>query len=90
MALKEISALRDVLLHGGARIDAKAIAKAPTLADLGHSEGTFVRIGREDYRRYSAALFTFAEEVLDRMLLQLGQDRPNCLALWRDNVTPNV
>ena len=89
-ALKEIGALRDVLVHGGARVDAKAVAKAPTLPERGYPEGSFVRIGRKDYRTYSAALFTFAEEVLDRMRLQIGQDRPNCLAAWRDNATLNA
>ena len=89
-ALKEIGALRDVLVHGGARVDAKAVAKAPTLPERGYPEGSFVRIGRKDYRTYSAALFTFAEEVLDRMRLQIGQDRPKCLAAWRDNATLNA
>jgi hypothetical protein len=87
VALKEISALRDALVHGGAKVDAKAVAKALTLPERGYPEGSFVRIGRADYRTYSAALFTFAEEVLDRMVLQIGQDRPNRLAAWRDNAT---
>ena len=90
VALREIGALRDVLLHGGARVDAKAIAKAATLPKRGYPEGSFVRIGRADYRTYSSALFTFAEEVLDRMLLQVGQDRPNRLAAWRENATLNA
>lgn len=89
-ALKEIGALRDVLVHSGARVDTKAVAKAPTLPHRGYSEGSFVRIGREHYRLYSAALFTFAEEVLDRMLLQVGRDRPNRLADWRNNATLNA
>lgn len=89
-ALKEIGALRDVLVHSGARVDAKAVAKAPTLPQRGYSEGSFVRIGREHYRLYSAALFTFAEEVLDRMLIQVGRDRPNRLANWRNNATLNA
>lgn len=90
VALKEIGALRDVLVHNGARVDARAVAKAPTLPEHGYHEGSFLRIGREAYRVYSAALFTFAEEVLDRMLLQVGQDRPNRLADWRDNATLNA
>ncbi len=90
VALKEISALRDVLVHGGAKVDAKAAAKAPTLPERGYPKGSFVRIGRTDYRTYSAALYTFAEEVLDRMLLQIGQDRPNRLTAWRDNATLNA
>lgn len=90
LALREIGALRDVLVHGGAKVDAKAIAKAPTLPERGYPEGTFVRIGRDDYRTYSAALFTFAEEVLDRMLVQIGQDRPDRLAEWRNNATLNA
>ena len=90
VALKEISALRDVLVHSGGRVDAKAVSKAPTLPARGYLEGCFVRIGRDDYRTYSAALFTFAEEVLDRMLLQVGQERPNSLSDWRDNATLNA
>ncbi|MCW2992596.1 MAG: hypothetical protein JWQ18_91 [Conexibacter sp.] len=90
VALKEIGALRDVVVHGGAKVDAKAVAKAPTLPERGYAEGSFVRIGRTDYRTYSAALYTFAEEVLDRMLLQVGQRRPNHLAAWRDNATLNA
>ena len=90
VALTEISALRDVLVHGGARVDAKAVSKAPTLPARGYPDGCFARIGREDYRTYSAALFTFAEEVLDRMLLQVGQERPNRLSDWRYNATLNA
>jgi len=90
VALKEISALRDVLVHSGARVDAQAINKAPTLPARGYPMGCFVRIGRQDYRTYSAALFTFAEEVLDRMLLQVGQERPNRLSDWRHNATLNA
>jgi hypothetical protein len=58
VALKEIGALRDVLVHSGGRVDVKAVTKAPTPPARGYPEGCFVRIGRDDYRTYSTALFT--------------------------------
>jgi hypothetical protein len=52
---------------------------------LPYADGDLVRIGRADYRRYSAALWTYGEEILHRM--GLG---PSALAHWAINYTINA
>ncbi len=62
-ALTELGALRNVLMHRGGRVDLKALGQAPTLP---YSEGQLVRLTRDDYRRYSAAVRCYASEITFR------------------------
>ena len=59
-ALTELGALRDVLVHRAGRVGEVAIKQAPTLR---YGTGELVRISREDYRRYSAAIRCYAQEI---------------------------
>jgi hypothetical protein len=52
-ALIEVVALRNVLAHRAGRVDRRALKQAPTLR---YADGDLVRISRDEYRRYSAAL----------------------------------
>jgi hypothetical protein len=80
--LAEAGALRNVILHRGGRVDELARRKAPTLK---YDVGAFVRLTTAEYRRYSAAIRTFADEVWDRMCLRAGIDAPNELGAWERN-----
>lgn len=64
-ALTELGALRHVLVHRGGRVDAKALLDAPTLS---YKDGEFVRLTRDDYRRYSAAARAYGVEITQRLL----------------------
>lgn len=91
VALTELGALRDVLVHRAGRLDEAALEQAPTLR---YRTGQFVRISREDYRRYSAAIRCYAQEISFRGIrgwpeMTDGRDGPN-LARWRDYVLVNA
>jgi hypothetical protein len=64
-ALAELGALRDVLVHRGGRVDAQALCEAPTLR---YKDGEFVRLGRDDYRCYSAAVRAYGIDVTQRII----------------------
>jgi hypothetical protein len=81
-ALAEAGALRDVIVHRSGCVDEAARRKAPTLK---YNVGDFVRLTADDYRRYSAAIRTFADEVWNRMCLRAGIDAPNELDSWERN-----
>ena len=81
-ALTEIVAVRHVLVHRLARVDRRALRMAPTLTC---KEGDLIRLGQQDYRRYSAALWTYSEEVVRRVYLDLVP--PVNLVDWRENYT---
>jgi hypothetical protein len=83
-ALAELGALRDVLEHRAGRVDAKALKAAPSLP---YEEGQLVRISREQYRTYSAAVSCYGNEIPFRMIRSWPEvdderDGPN-LAGWR-------
>lgn len=82
IALGEIGALRHVLVHRAGRVDEKALEDAPTLAAR-YSAGDFVRISKEDYRTYSAALRAYASDVVRRPFGDLMKDDVD-LSRWRD------
>lgn len=87
-ALSEVTGLRNVLVHRGGRIDTKALKSHPSLAGrLGLQEGQFIRIDSNMYRRYSAALRTYAGEVERRVLAKVGIELPRQLAMtdWQNN-----
>ena len=65
MALTELGALRDVLIHRGGRVDARALKQAPSLR---YADGDFVRISPDDYRTYSAAINCYAAEINYRVV----------------------
>lgn len=83
--LNELAQVRNVLLHRMGRIDQAAldaVAEGPwaTLNEL-------VRIDGDLYKRYIAALWSYAEEIQDRFLMALGQEpRNGSLADWRSRV----
>lgn len=85
-ALGEVIQLRHVIAHRASRIDEGALRQAPTLP---YEVDQLVRISRGEYRRYSAALWTYGEEVLRRLLKDLGPP-PMPLSSWRDNASLNV
>ena len=64
-ALTEFSALRDVIVHRGGRVDRRALDSAPTLS---MDEGNLVRLRRSDYLRYAAALRTYGTEIARRLM----------------------
>jgi hypothetical protein len=85
-ALGEVVELRHVIAHRASRVDDGALKKAPT---LGYAEGDLVRISRDDYRCYSAALWTYGDEVT-RRLLGSAAPQPAPLVSWRQNYTINA
>lgn len=84
-ALTEVVALRHVLAHRAGRLDPRALKQAPTLR---YADGDLVRITRTEYRRYSAALWTYGEEIIHRLMKDLApapeQER------WSQNYTINT
>ena len=66
-ALTELSAIRDVLVHRAGRVDERALKAAPSLR-LRYEDGQLIRITREEYRTYSAAVRCYAMEILYRPL----------------------
>ncbi|HLI32222.1 MAG TPA: hypothetical protein VKU89_05730 [Solirubrobacteraceae bacterium] len=84
-ALTEVVALRHVLAHRAGRVDARALAQAPSLR---YADGDLVRVTHADYLVYSAALWTYGEEVVRRLLGELAPAPP--LADWRQNHTFNA
>jgi hypothetical protein len=85
-ALVEVVALRHVLAHGAGRIDSRALRDAPSLP---YDEGDLVRVSRQDFRRYAAAVRTYGDEVVRRTFE--GLDMPDFpLDRWRRNVPLNT
>jgi CubicO group peptidase (beta-lactamase class C family) len=84
-ALTEVVALRHVLAHRAGRVDRRAVKQAPTLR---YADGDLVRIPRDEYRRYSAALWTYGEEVIHRLMKDLAP-APS-LHSWLQNYTLNA
>jgi hypothetical protein len=84
VALAELGALRDVLVHRAGRLDEKALQEAPRLR---YEVGQLVRVSAEDYRTYSAAIRCYAYEVGFRGMRHWpevsDENGPN-LAQWRD------
>lgn len=78
--------LRHVIAHRASRIDSSALEQAPTLP---YEVDQLVRISRDDYRLYSAALWTYGEAILRRLMRDLGPP-PMPLERWRDNASLNV
>lgn len=81
-ALAEVIQLRHVIAHRAGRVDARALRAAPSLP---YTEDELVRIDRAGYKRYSAALWTYGEEILHRM--GMG---PSALDQWAMNYTINA
>ncbi len=83
--LNELGEIRNVLLHRMGRIDQKAldaVGEGPW-RDIGEE----VIIDRHLYRRYVAALWSFSEELVDRLSTQISGDQPRFdINSWRDNV----
>ena len=64
-ALTELGAIRDVRIHRAGRVDQKALDQSPTLR---YEAGALVRLSRDDYRQYSAAIRCYAKEIIYRPL----------------------
>jgi hypothetical protein len=86
-ALTEVVALRHVLAHRAGRIDDRALRQAPTLR---YADGDLVRVTHTDYLVYSAALWTYGEEVIRRLLGDLAPMPESVLTNWRQNHTLNA
>jgi hypothetical protein len=84
-ALTEVVALRHVLAHRAGRVDSRALKQATTLR---YADGDLVRISRAEYRRYSAALWTYGEEIVHRLMKDLAP-APD-LMHWPQNHTLNA
>ena len=84
-ALAEIVSLRHVLTHRGGRVDDRALRAAPSLP---YTDGQLVRLRHSDYRLYSAALYTYGEEVIYRLMRDLAPQVD--LQAWRQNYTIGV
>lgn len=62
-AMREAHSIRNVLVHRGGRIDERALRTAPSLKlEVGH----FIRLGRDEYRRFYAAVYTYGHLVIGR------------------------
>jgi len=85
-ALNEVVELRHVLAHRAGRVDSRALTMAPSLT---YADGDLVRISHEDYLVYSAALWTYGQEVVRRLLGSLAPVTPP-LGNWRLNYTLNA
>jgi hypothetical protein len=86
-ALSELAAIRNVLVHRGGRVDSKAMGSLSKLAaDRVYRLGSFVRIDRADYRRYSAALRAYANEIERRVYERSGIPIPGDSGMrsWKD------
>jgi hypothetical protein len=84
-ALTEVVALRHVVAHRAGRVDSRALTQAPTLR---YADGDLVRITRAEYHRYSAALRTYGEEIIHRLMKDLAP-APR-LEDWPQNYTLNA
>ncbi len=84
-ALIEVVALRHVLAHRAGRVDRRALRQARTLR---YADGDLGRITRTEYRRYSAALWTYGEEIIHRLMKDLAP-APS-LQDWLRNYTLNA
>lgn len=82
-ALTELLAIRHAIVHRGGRIDEKALRSAPSLT---LEPGELVRIDGDAYRRYSAAILTYGEEIIFRVLRGVGAEPPS-LSDWERNHT---
>jgi hypothetical protein len=83
VALTEVGALRDVLIHRAGRVDPKALEQAPALR---YHDGELVRISCEEYRIYSAAIRCYATEIQLRPMRnwpELTDEHLPALADWR-------
>lgn len=90
-ALNELGALRNVLVHRAGRVDKQALEQAPSLR---YQEGDLVRVSRDDYRTYTAAVRCYGAEVVFRSMrswpeVSDGEDGPN-LSDWRGYVRINA
>lgn len=85
-ALTELGAIRDVLIHRASRIDRRALEQAPSLAGR-YREDQLVRLTREDYRRYTAAIRCYGQDVAMRPMRSwpniTDDDLPD-LTAWRN------
>jgi methionine aminopeptidase len=84
-ALTEFGAIRDVLTHRHGRMDARALHQAPSIGGR-YNDGDLVRLTREDYRTYSAAIRCYGNDVAMRPMRSWPEvsdsDLPD-LARWR-------
>lgn len=82
--LREIGAVRNVLLHRLGRMDEAALAEVSEGPWTSREE--LVVLDDELYRRYVAALYTYALELIDRIRTVIGLPSVNDLAGWRSQV----
>ena len=66
-------------------MDARALKQAPTLR---YADGDLVRVTHADYLIYSAALWTYGQEIIRRFIGNITALPP--LSKWRQNYTINA
>lgn len=84
-ALVEVVALRHVLAHRAGRVDTRALKQAPSLR---YADGDLVRVSHTEYLRYSAALRTYGQETISRILGETAE--VSTLRGWRANCILNA
>jgi len=85
LALNELIELRHVLVHRAGRIDSRALSNAKSLR---YDSGELVQISSENYRRYSAALWTYGEEIIHRLLP--NHAKAPTLQHWHENYRSEI
>lgn len=87
-ALREAVSLRHALVHRAGRVGIRDRKDAPTLR-LRYEEGALIRITRDDFRTYSAAVAAYGDAVVFR-LLGPTLTHPVNLADWRNYALINT
>jgi hypothetical protein len=87
VALAEAITIRNVVVHGASRVEARSLRAARSLEI---TEGEFVRMSNAQFRTYSAAIHAYAVEVADRLLGKaIGSDPTGDILRWREDVQVN-
>jgi hypothetical protein len=87
VALAEVIAIRNVVVHRASRAEEKSLRAARS---LGLTEGQFVRVSNAQFRTYSAAIHAYGVEVADRLLGKtIGTKPTGDLLRWRDDIQVN-
>lgn len=83
-ALQEFAAIRNAFIHRHGRADARLLQDAPSLTGR-YEIGDVIRIKADEYRVYSAALWTMLEDFRTRIAMSAGAAPDDSLESWRDN-----
>ena len=81
--MAEAHTIRNIVAHRGGWVDARSLRGCPQFP---FPDGTLLRLRTHHYRRYVAAIRSYAGDVMSR----LGFRAPMDLEEWRDNYTLGV